>query len=170
MKADILKITTEEGLCDVTLHITVKKSAVATLPDVTKPLTLEIKKKTKKRSLDANSYCWALCQAIGEVVGATKEAVYQKTVYEAGVFDTVEVAEEALPAFRRRWGCGGLGWKTIPLGETRPGYIAVQCYYGSSAYDTSQMSRLINSLVEEAKELGVETDYSFASLVERGFG
>jgi hypothetical protein len=31
------------------------------------------------------------------------------------------------------------------------------CYYGSSYYDTAQMSRLIELAVQDCKELGIET-------------
>jgi hypothetical protein len=30
-------------------------------------------------------------------------------------------------------------------------------YYGSSTYDTAQMSRLINNIIEECRQLGIET-------------
>ena len=33
----------------------------------------------------------------------------------------------------------------------------MKCYYGSSSYDTQQMSRLIELAVADAKELGIET-------------
>ena len=37
------------------------------------------------------------------------------------------------------------------------GYTNVRNFYGSSAYDKAQMSRLIDLIVQEAKQLGVET-------------
>lgn len=33
----------------------------------------------------------------------------------------------------------------------------VVAYYGSSTYDTDEMARLIDEIVNEAKELGIET-------------
>ena len=38
-----------------------------------------------------------------------------------------------------------------------PGYKLVHAYYGSSTFDTEEMSRLINAIVEDCKELGIET-------------
>ena len=35
--------------------------------------------------------------------------------------------------------------------------VIVRAYYGSSQYNTKQMSRLIDMVVEGAKELGIET-------------
>ena len=37
------------------------------------------------------------------------------------------------------------------------GYKRIVVYYGSSTYDTKQMSALIDSLVQEAQALGIET-------------
>jgi low affinity Fe/Cu permease len=38
-----------------------------------------------------------------------------------------------------------------------PGCTVVILYYGSSSYDTAQMSALIDSLVQDAQALGIET-------------
>lgn len=45
------------------------------------------------------------------------------------------------------------------LGECQniKGYSNVRIYYGSSAYDTKEMSRFIDCLVSMAKDIGVET-------------
>jgi hypothetical protein len=37
------------------------------------------------------------------------------------------------------------------------GCTNVVLYYGSSTYDKAQMSRLINNIVEECRQLGIET-------------
>jgi len=36
-------------------------------------------------------------------------------------------------------------------------YKRIVVYYGSSTYDTKQMSALIDSLVQDAQALGIET-------------
>ena len=35
--------------------------------------------------------------------------------------------------------------------------IQIQAYYGSSGYDTKEMGRLIDGVIDECKELGIET-------------
>ena len=37
------------------------------------------------------------------------------------------------------------------------GWVTVMAYWGSSAYSTAEMSRLLDDVVEEAKGLGIET-------------
>ena len=113
-----------------------------------KPYTISIDRQKRKRSLNANNYMWQLCQKIGEKIGATKETVYRKNIREVGSFETVELISAGAARFIRSWEANGLGWVAEPISE-RGGYMTVIAYYGSSSYDTAEMSRLI--------ELGVET-------------
>lgn len=121
-----------------------------------KPYTISIERQKRKRSLNANNYMWQLCQKIAEKVGATKETVYRKNIREVGSFETVELISAGAARFIRSWEANGLGWVAEPMSE-RGGYTTVIAYYGSSSYDTAEMSRLGEAVVEEAKALGVET-------------
>lgn len=121
-----------------------------------KAYTITIERLKRKRSLNANNYMWQLCQKIGEKIGATKETVYRKNIREVGSFETVELISAGAARFIRSWEANGLGWVAEPISE-RGGYMTVIAYYGSSSYDTAEMSRLVEAVVEEAKALGVET-------------
>lgn len=121
-----------------------------------KPYTISIERQKRKRSLNANNYMWQLCQKIGEKIGATKEMVYRKNIREVGSFETVELISAGAARVIRSWEANGLGWVAEPISE-RGGYMTVIAYYGSSSYDTAEMSRLAEAVVEEAKSLGVET-------------
>ena len=122
-----------------------------------KPFILSIEKQKKRRSLSANAYCWTLCQKIAEKVGTTKEVVYRKNIKEVGSFTMMELSEDAVPRFIEIWQSNGIGFLAEPCGKTREGFMNVMAYHGSSTYDTHEMSRLIDALVTEAKELGIET-------------
>jgi len=123
-----------------------------------KALSVEIKPYRARRSLDANSYCWVLCQKIAEVISNTKEEVYRKVIRDVGQFDILPIKTEAVDTFINRWSGGGIGWFTEVEGDSKiEGYTKVFAYYGSSVYDTKEMSILINELVEQAQELGIET-------------
>ena len=50
-----------------------------------------------------------------------------------------------------------MGWLTNTLPSKIPGCTNVILYYGSSAYDTNQMSRLIDRIVQDCKDAGIET-------------
>jgi hypothetical protein len=123
-----------------------------------KVLSVEVKEHKNRRSLDANNYCWVLCQKIAEVIGNTKEAVYRKVIRDVGQFEMLPIKNEALDTFMARWSGGGIGWFAEVEGpSTIDNYSRVIAYYGSSVYDSREMAILINELVEQAQELDIET-------------
>ena len=112
----------------------------------------------KKRSLDANAYCFVLCDKIAAATGITKTEVYRAAIREiGGNSDVVRAKTEAADAVRAAWEGRGLGWQTDVLPSAAHGYVNIILYYGSSTYDTGQMSRLIDNLVQDAQALGIET-------------
>ena len=115
-------------------------------------------RKRKKRSLDANAYCWVLIDKIAAEMGISKTEVYKSALREiGGVSDTVCVLEKAFPRLKRSWERQGLGWQCIQEKSKIPGCVNAVLIYGSSAFDTKQMSRLIDGLVQEANALGIDT-------------
>lgn len=117
----------------------------------------EIKKYKKGRSLNANAYAWKLCNEIASSLGTTKEEIYKKVIREVGEFELIPVRKEAVSKFVKIWQSRGLGWICEVNQSKLKNFLNITAYYGSSVYDTKQMSRLINSLVEEAKMLGILT-------------
>lgn len=124
-------------------------------------LCIELKKWRQKRSLDANSYCWVLCDKIakelckdGTIV--TKEDVYKDAILQIGSFEPFIVQEKTYMNFKRIWEKQGLGFLVQEVSK-KDKCIKVNCYYGSSTYNTKEMSLLIEDLIELAKTLNVET-------------
>lgn len=121
-------------------------------------VAIEIKKYRKKRSLDSNAYAWVLIDKLAEHMGITKEEVYRVAIRDiGGVSDTVCTQEKAVDALCRAWESNGLGWQTERVASKIPGCVNVVMYYGSSVYDTRQMSALIDKLVQDCNALGIET-------------
>ena len=123
-----------------------------------KQLDVSIQQQKKLRSLDANAYCFVLCQKIAEVIGSTKELVYRKMIKDVGQFEILPIKNEAVAAWISRWESRGLGWMSEVMEPSKiDGYTKVISYYGSSVYDTREMSILINEIVSVCKELNIET-------------
>ena len=121
-------------------------------------LDFSLKKHREKRSMNANAYAWVLLDKIAEVLKCTKEDVYKHAIKSVGVFEVLPIKDIAVASFKRRWKSKGLGWVCEELGSSKiKDYTNVVAYYGSSTYDTKEMSRFIDFLVEEAKGLGIET-------------
>lgn len=121
-----------------------------------KDLDLDLKKHRKKRSKNANDYLWVLCEEIAKNQGITKEEVYRKQIREVGVYEPLPVREDAIDRFDAAWRQKGIGWFTEIVDDSFPGYKKVFAYYGTSVYNTEEMSRVINAAVEDCRVLGIE--------------
>lgn len=165
MKTTASKISlnfNEKGLPILLLSLTNKNSLnelqeLKTAIENGKQLSVEIKVYRKKRSLDANGYMWILCQKIAEVIRSTKEIVYQSAIRDVGQFEMLAVQDSAAEKFISIWNGRGLGWYAEEMDSKIAGCKKIIAYYGSSCYDTHQMSVLIDYIVSQAKEIGVET-------------
>ncbi len=134
-------------------------------------LDIDIKKYRKKRSLDANAYCWVLCDKIAKEISkdgtiTTKEEIYKDAIKNIGTFEPMIVEEKAFENFKRIWEKQGLGFLIQEVTRQNK-CVKVHCYYGSSTYDSKEMSLLIELLVEEAKQLNIEvkTEQEIESLL-----
>lgn len=116
-----------------------------------------VKKHREKRSLDANAMCWKICTDIANAVGTTKEDVYRSAIKSVGVYTPLPIRDEAVKAFQRNWESRGTGWILDVVDDSKlQGYKLCFAYFGSSTYNTAEMSRLIDNLVCDAKSLGIE--------------
>lgn len=129
-------------------------------------LSIKAVKYREKRSLDANAYYWQLLSKVAEKLPLSKPSAHNLMLRKYGqIFiidgkavylvlpDTKEAemtADEAetyhiKPTSQVKEGKDGKMYRT---------YIMLR---GSSDYDTKEMSTLIEGLVSDAKELGIET-------------
>lgn len=120
-------------------------------------LSVEAKKYRKKRSLDANAYCWVLIDELAEKLNIKPVEVYRKAIYEVGVREIVPVKNEAVERYKDVWQNKGLGWLCETVPSKLNGYTNVIAWYGSSVYDNKEMSRLVDNIVEECKLQNIET-------------
>ena len=119
---------------------------------------LEVKEHRKKRSLDANAYCWVLIHKLAEVMRIAPVEVYRQAIQEiSGNSEVVPIKEDAVEQFKQAWSHNGIGWICNDMGKSKiPGYRNLMVYYGSSVYNTSQMNALIENLVQDCKALDID--------------
>jgi hypothetical protein len=123
-------------------------------------ISLECKKWKQKRSLDANAYMWVLVDKIAQATRQKPVDIYRQAIKEVpGASTIVCVHNKAKDVLMQQWQAKGLGWQVYDMGEAKniADCSVLKLYYGSSTYDTSQMSFLIDSICESARELGIET-------------
>lgn len=125
--------------------------------------TVEVKQKRNKRSLNANAYCWLLCQKIAEELSKngpyfSRNEVYKQAITDCQGFQYVAVQTEHTDDFLKKWESKGIGWVAIDCGPCRNfDGRTIQIFHGSSSYNTQEMARLIDRLVDECHQLGIET-------------
>lgn len=132
-------------------------------------IKIDVSKWREKRSLNANAYLWKLLDEIACKVESSKEELYKHFVRDYGVFEILPIKKLAVNEFIRRWQDKGLGWVCVIDRDSKiPNYVNVFAYFGTSTYNTEEMSRLLNAVVEQAKELGIQTleDVEMQKLLE----
>lgn len=117
----------------------------------------EVKEYKEKRSLDANAYAWVLLGKLQDRLHIPKEDIYRDLIRNIGSYEVVPIKNEALEKFKQAWSKNGLGWITDTTRSKLEGYTNVIAYYGSSIYDTKEMSRFIELIIQECEQLHIET-------------
>ena len=119
---------------------------------------ITIKKHRQKRSLDANAYAWVLLGKIAEVLRVSVVEVYRRIIADMSAFEVVPIRNDAVPKWKATWENNGLGWVVQDLGPCKnfENYKNLKCHYGSSTYNSKEMSQFIDLIIQECKQLGIE--------------
>ena len=122
-------------------------------------LSIEIKPYRNKRSLDANAYAWVLMDKLAAKIGRTKTEIYREYItHIGGVSEIVCIKTEAVDRMCEAWHRNGLGWQTETFPSKIEGCTNVILYYGSSSYDSAQMHRLLDMIIQDCTEQGIPTE------------
>ena len=118
-------------------------------------LRVNVRKWKKKRSLDANAYCWVLMTNIAEAIDSSKEEVYEEMLQKYGYIyqdddGYITVTVKSCVDMTKIEG----HWKLYKSNGKFTSYMMIK---GSSEYDTKEMAHFIDMVVDEAKSLGIET-------------
>lgn len=125
-------------------------------------LDVDIRKHRKRRSLDANSYYWLLIGKIMNATGNSRNHIHNVMLGKYGELD--RMSDGSLIPFCIR---DDIDYLEFPYPHLLPtqktlskGDRLYRWHYqikGSSEYDTKEMSHLIDGVVSECKEMGIET-------------
>jgi hypothetical protein len=159
-KIEDIAVDYKSGVPRVTISVNERNTFLQGIDDLKEleKLSVEIKPFRNKRSLDANAYCFVLIDKLAEKLNIPKEEIYRKAIKEiGGVSSIVCVKDDAVENLRTHWSGMGLGWQTDVMPSKLDGCTNVILYYGSSTYDTEQMSRLISNIQQDCEAVGIET-------------
>lgn len=123
---------------------------------------IEMKEHRKKRSLDANAKAWVLINELAVMLRLPPDEVYQGYIPDVGGnFKIIPVKPEDISEWERDWCKGHIGRMVEDMGPCRAkdleGYHNLKMYIGSSDYDTAQMSRLLDLIIQDCRQVGIET-------------
>ena len=119
-----------------------------------KTFDVTIEQHREKRSINANNYSWALQDQISKILGLSIDEVHTQMVLEYGVLETISVIEEAWESVKRIFDyCKEMGRSTLN-GKT---FVHARVGVGTHLYNTKEMSCFLNGVVQEAKNLGIQT-------------
>lgn len=112
----------------------------------------EVKPYRQKRSLNANAYAWVLINEMANRLRTSKDEVYQEMLKRYGQSKVISVLSEIdisrFVKYYEEIGKGHVEGKE---------FTHYRCFIGSSEYDSREMAILIDGIVDEAKELGIDT-------------
>lgn len=124
---------------------------------------LKIDKHRNKRSLNANAYSWALQNELSNVMRLSKEEVHFEMLKRYGQRDYVSLLANIDPSFYFEYyeeqGVYKHGNNT---------FKSYMIYKPTRKYDSREMSVFIDGIVQECRNLGIETleDLEIKQMIE----
>jgi hypothetical protein len=136
--------------------IKVQKVLIELMQDLSSGIAYdcEIKRHREKRSLNANNYSWQLQTEIAKATNRSLTDIHNQMVLDYGVVEVYSILKPAFESAKRMFDYFEvLGEGVVNDKE----FIHVKAGIGTHCYNTKEMSRFIDGVVQEAKNLGIET-------------
>lgn len=126
-----------------------------------KTYSVEIKEAKSQRTIDQNKYMWALLAEIDKELNGGRSndewSIYLEALERAGAkYEYIGALPEAEEMLKKNFRAIKFIKKIDLNGVDGNMY---KCYIGSSKMDTKEMGILIDTVLDMAMELGIDTDY-----------
>lgn len=161
------KLESVNGLLDGGYLVTIRAAMNPHISElVGKDVVFDVKKDRKRRSLDANGYYWILVTKLSEAIKSSKTRTHNLMIKRYGqrfmidekpVLVVIPNTEESI---RKTEEDETVHLKPTPeIKEGKDGKMYRTCVLmrGSHDYDTREMSILIDGIISECKDVGIET-------------
>lgn len=155
MKFDVKTFNIFAGLLhmDFPKHYTEELQKLKKAAESGKTLTVEIKVKRKHRSLNANAFLWEVLADMADKLHTSKDELYRIMLERYGVFTHYVVKPSAVDRVKSTFEVVRVIGDVTVNGQTG---IQLQVYYGSSTYNAKEFSVLLDGVLSEAAEMGLE--------------
>lgn len=112
----------------------------------------EIKEKRNKRSKSQNAYAWELISKIADTLRKSKEDVYLQMLKDYGQSEIVSMLSIINPKGYFKY------YEPIGTGiVNNKEFTHYKIFKGSSEFDTKEMTIFIDGIIQECKQLDIET-------------
>lgn len=120
-------------------------------------LSLEIKKYRAKRSLDSNSYLWVLIDKLSDKLQTTRWKTYLMELESHGTFEYIPLREKDIWLAQSVYRIvRDRGSQEVADEQGNVEMLhRLQCFKGSSKYNSKEMSRLIQGVLDDCRGLGI---------------
>jgi hypothetical protein len=116
-------------------------------------LDITAKRHRAKRSKNANALLWECIGRMAKALCADKWDIYLQMLKRYGEFTYVCVKPGAVEMLKKQWReCEEIG----PIMVNGTAAVQLLCYYGSSTYNTKQFSTLLDGVISEMREMGLD--------------
>ena len=131
-----------------------------------KQYTVEVKRKTNKRSLSQNNYSWMLTDKLAEVmlvagVKLTKQEMHSEMIFRYGQVETDRDGNQVWLSTKQDVNLTEFYPYAKEMGESELNgetFTHYRIYKGSHLYDTHEMYLFITGIIEECKQFGIQTE------------
>lgn len=146
------------GLVKMTVVVEgdIKQLAKAAQETQSRPYELTLKAQTHKRSLTANGYYQVLLDKLTAAVGGRREVIHRELLGRYGVTDTDASGTPILLRMKADIDPMELTGVYLEGIGSQDGYIIYRVLKGSSKMDSTEFAHLLDGLISECKELGIE--------------
>ena len=117
-----------------------------------KEKVFDVKECKEKRSLNANNYYWKLVNEIANKLHTSKEEVHERMIKRYSQSEYISVLEDVDLSSYIKY----LEQKNTFIHNNKK-FKSYLVFKGSSEMNKKEMSILIDGIVSEAKEMGIET-------------
>lgn len=116
-----------------------------------KDAAIRIEEFRTHRSKNANALMWACLSKIAATeMKGDRYTYYLQALRKYGKCTLVSIKPEALDAWKK-------SWRECEVVGERAGRLDVLCYFGSSTYNTKEFSVLLDGIIDDMKQAGIET-------------
>lgn len=126
------------------------------IPDLQngKEYDCEIGLHKEKRSKNANAYSWVLQDKISKILNRRIDDIHREMVLQYGVMETYSILKEASESALRLFDYYEILGESEVKGKV---FIHVRAGIGTHNYNTLEMSKFLDGVIQEAHDLGIET-------------